>query len=74
MFVRVNNLDHIYARFSIHRQAISQIHEVKEHKIFLSICEELQLMIWGFTEKREQVYQKFDLGRGVFTVAVSKGN
>ena len=54
IFVRVNNLDHIYARFSVHRQAISQIHEVKEQKIFLSICEELHLMIWGFPEDRGQ--------------------
>ena len=45
LFVRVNNLDHIYARFSIHRQAVTQIHEVKERKIFLSICEELHLII-----------------------------
>lgn len=31
-------------------------------------------MIWGFAGKREQIYQKFDLGREVFTVAISKGN
>lgn len=30
IFVKVNNLSHIYARFSIHREAITYIAEIKE--------------------------------------------
>ena len=63
LFIKVNNLDHIFARFSIHRQAVRQIHELKVHKLFLSICEENILNIWGFERGREQIYQKFNLYR-----------
>ena len=50
LFVKVNNMDHIFARFSIHRQAVKHIHEVRVDKVFLSICEEHLLHIWGFEE------------------------
>lgn len=30
IFVKVNNLSHIYARFSIHREAVTHIAEIKE--------------------------------------------
>jgi len=53
LFVKVNDLDHIFARFSIHRQAVTQIHEVKAHKLFISICEENILNIWGFEKGRD---------------------
>ena len=74
VFVRVNNLDHIYSRFSLHRQAVEQIHELRQHKVFLSICEELILKIWGFDGHREEVYQTFNIYRDVMTIMVSKTN
>lgn len=70
--MRVNNLEYIYARFSIHRQAVEQIHEIKEHKVFLSICSELQLCIFGFDNHREQVYQRFSLYREVLKIVGAK--
>ena len=76
LFVKVNNMDHIFARFSIHRQAVKQIHEIREHKVFLSICEEDTLSIWGFEKGkdslREHVYKRVNLHREVMTIVVSK--
>jgi len=40
IFVSVNDLNTIIARFSLHRQAVVQIFEMKEKKRFLSVCEE----------------------------------
>ena len=45
MFVKVDNLEVIYARFSIHRQAIQQIYEMPSVSKFLSICEEMILNV-----------------------------
>jgi hypothetical protein len=72
IFVKVNNLSHIYARFSIHREAICQVNEVRDQGIFLSICEENILQIWGFEMQakericREVIKKKFNLYREVF--------
>lgn len=74
VFVRVDNLDYVYARYSIHRQAITYIHELKEHKVFLSICEELDLKIWGFHNGKDQVYQKFNIYREVYSITTSRAN
>ena len=63
LFVKVDNLDFIYARFSIHRQAVTQIHELRQHRLFLSICDELSLNIWGFQNGREKIYQTLNLYR-----------
>lgn len=52
IFVKVDKLEQVYARFSIHRQAITHIEEVYEHNKFVSICEEMNLNIWGFKEER----------------------
>ena len=74
VFVRVDNINHIFARFSIHRQAVTQISEIKKDKVFMSICEENNLKIWGFNSilKREEVYQSFNLFREVMTITFSK--
>ena len=72
IFVKVNNLSHIYARFSIHREAITNITEIKEQGVFLSICTEFILQIWGFQEQskeritREVIKMKINLHREVF--------
>lgn len=49
-----------------------QIHEIPESKVFLSICKENNLFIWGFEDGRDKQYQKFDLCRQVMTVIVSQ--
>ena len=72
IFVKVNNLDQIYARFSIHREEVKQIYEIRKDRVFLSICEENILCIWGFTEVREQLYHKFNLYREVMSIIVAK--
>lgn len=74
VFVRVDNLDHIYARFSIHQAAVLQIHELPECKTFLSICKENTLFIWGFDEEKRALekYNKYDLCREVMTIIVSQ--
>ena len=48
IFVRLNNLEYIYSRFSIHRQSITHITEMKEQKLIVSMCTEFKLAIWGF--------------------------
>lgn len=50
IFVRVDNLDHIYARYSIHQTAVLQVHEMTECETFLSICEANKLCIWNFQQ------------------------
>jgi hypothetical protein len=77
IFVKVNNLSHIFARFSIHREAVMQINEIREIGTFLSICKENILKIWGFNEgenklPREVIKGKFNLYREVFKIVVSK--
>jgi WD40 repeat protein len=80
IFVKMDNLSHIYARFSIHREAILQINEIKDQEVFLSICEENILQIWGFEDpikggiRREVIKKKFNLYREVFQVVLSKSN
>lgn len=72
IFVKMDNLSHIYARFSIHREAILQLNEIKDQEVFLSICEENILQIWGFDDQskvgiqREVILKKFNLYREVF--------
>ena len=74
IFIKVNNLSHIFARFSIHREAVLQINEIRELGTFLSICKENQLKIWGFSEKtgREVIKAKYNLHREVFKIIVCK--
>jgi predicted Zn-dependent protease with MMP-like domain len=56
-------MNYIYARFSIHGEKILQINEIKSKGIFLSLCSELKLNIWGFFEGKAIVHNKFILGR-----------
>ena len=48
IFVRVDHIELIYARFSIHKQQIEHIHELKRQKCIMTLCQEYQLKIWGF--------------------------
>ena len=56
IFIRVDNLDYVYSRFSIHRQAITHIHELREQRKFISICIDLDLVVWGFEGNREKIF------------------
>jgi hypothetical protein len=69
VFVRVDELEKIYARFSPgHKLAIEHIYEIRKQKKILTICEEFKMLIWGFTEdlklggQKMHVYQEFNLG------------
>ena len=48
VFVHVESLEQIYARFSVHRQGIDHLWEIKQSKCLVSMCTELVLNIWGF--------------------------
>ena len=70
MFISVESLDVIYSRFSIHRQSILQIFEIKQSHKFISICQELSLHIWGFTQGKAQIYRQYSLFRPVADIKV----
>jgi WD40 repeat protein len=55
IFLPIDQIDLIYARFSFHRQPITTIHQIHGTRNFLSICEELTICIWGFKDHRSQV-------------------
>ena len=48
IFLAVDQIDTIYARFFFHRQAITSIVEIPEHQKFVSICVEMNIALWGF--------------------------
>jgi WD40 repeat protein len=74
LFVKMNNLDHIYTRVSIHRQCVTNIVENREHGVFFSMSAELDLKIWGFDDKAAAVYQDFSVYRQVFDIVRGKAN
>ena len=48
IFLDIDKIDTIYARFFFHRQAITSILEIPKHEKFITICEEMNICIWGF--------------------------
>ena len=70
IFVRVNHIEHIYARFSVHKQQIDHILEFKKEKCILTLCQENLLQIWGFVDRHMQIWRKFNLMRPVTTMKV----
>ena len=40
VFISVDKIDFVYARFSIHRQAVELIQEMPENEKFISMCSE----------------------------------
>eukprot|EP00347_Sterkiella_histriomuscorum_P010595 403375671 len=46
VFISVDNLELIYSRFSIHRQAIEQIYEIKQYHKMVTLCQELSFNIY----------------------------
>jgi hypothetical protein len=45
IFIPIDNLESIYARFSIHRQQVDQIFEIKKAEKFVTICAELTMNV-----------------------------
>lgn len=67
IFVRLDNLEYIYARFAVHRQEIRQLTEIRSQNRMISMCAEFKLAIWGFDRTRMklvcpmyQVYRPFE--------------
>ena len=52
VFLQVDQMDLIYARISIHREAITQICEIAQKEIFVSICEAMQICVWDFKKQK----------------------
>lgn len=68
VFVHVKDIETIYARFSIHRQAICKIQQLNSG-VFLSICAELTMNLWGFSSKNIVVYKTFRIFRMIKDVS-----
>lgn len=63
IFINVNNLEQIYARFSVHRHQIAHIEEIRSKNLILSLCNEYKLLIWGFQNHRFKLYRQYNLQR-----------
>lgn len=70
LFIDVDNLESIYSRFSVHRQAVNQIYEIVDHVKVASICGELVLNLWGFEGGKSQVYKSFNVFRDIIDIKV----
>lgn len=71
-FVNTLKLDKIYARVTVARSAITQIEYAQASKLFVSICEELNLTVWyldnskdGRREKRLNILYQVKLYRPI---------
>ncbi len=71
VFISVDNLEQVYARFSIHRQQIDQIYEVPKYGKIISVCHELVLNIWGFANGVAHVYKSFPILRPLIDIKVA---
>ena len=63
IFVKIQDMERIYTRFSIHREAVIMVKELHEAGHFVSMCSEYVFNIWGFTPEDEtiKVYRTFNL-------------
>lgn len=69
VFVPVDDIENIYARFFFHRAAIKHIVEMPKHNKFVTICEEYNISLWGFSEENyrseklsfSQMYRPIDV-------------
>jgi hypothetical protein len=57
IFLSVRSLDQLYARFSVHRHAITELKEMQAKKTMLSICSEHKLMLWGFKDGKYKLFR-----------------
>lgn len=69
----VNRTDKIYARVTVHHEAVRQLKEIPNHDAFISVCDDQFLMIWKFDHvgpKKLQVLVKTNLCRQLLNIAV----
>lgn len=55
VFLSVNQLDKIYARFFFHRSAIVKVVEIPQREKFITICAEMNISVWGFKDLRSHI-------------------
>lgn len=65
IFLPIDQIDLIYARFSFHRQAVTHLHEIHGANKFISICDELSFCVWGFENHRSRIYNQCSMLRPV---------
>jgi len=70
IFISLENLEQIFSRFSIHRQSVEQIYEMKQSKNMISVCSELSLCIWGFASGKCQSYKYFQVMRPLTDIKI----
>ena len=73
IFMAVNRTDKIYARVTVHHEAVRQLKEIPNHNAFISVCDEQYLMIWKFDHvgpKKLQVLVKTNICRDLLNIAV----
>ena len=52
LFIAVDKIDQIYSRFFFHKQAIIHLKELPKRKKFISICQEMNICLWGFKDNK----------------------
>ena len=70
VFVHMHKLGEIYARFSVHKQQIEHIQELKQQRCMLTVCAENEMKIWGFEDGRMQTWRKYNLLRPISQMQV----
>lgn len=70
IFVKVQKIELIYARFSVHKQGIVQVHEMKKQRAIITMCEDHELKIWGFTDGNMQIWRNFNVQRPISAMKV----
>jgi hypothetical protein len=73
IFLAVDQLDTIYARFFFHRQAISSIIDIPQHSKFITICVEMNIALWGFKNNRQKLLSFNQMYRPISGVTSLKG-
>lgn len=69
IFLAIDQLDTIYARFSFHRQAIQTIHQIHGTQNFITICEEMNIVVWGFKDFRQYIISANQMFRPISCIS-----
>ena len=56
LFLEVDIIETIYARFFFHRQAITHVTEIPKHQKFVTICVENYICVWGFKDIKSHIF------------------
>ena len=68
-FLEVDKIDQIYARFSVHNEAVTHICEIKEEGgIFVSICKACTIVTWNFQGSKFHQISSNQVFRPVITM------